>query len=316
MKILFMGTPEIAAESLQALIDSNLFEIVGVVTQPDRPFGRKLQMKPSEVKDLALANDLLVMTPENVNNPEVVKKIESLKPDMIVVVAYGQIIKPALLEMPKFGCINLHTSLLPKYRGAAPIQRAVIAGEKESGVTVMYMNEKMDAGDIITQERVPIAENETAAELHDNLSRVGARLLVKTLPEIFAGRNNRIPQDSSCVTFAAKLSKKDGLIDWNQPAEKLHNQIRGMNSWPVCFVPCEINGKMLNLKIWNSKRVAFSTDEVPGTVVDFTEYGSPVVQTSDGCVSLEIVQPAGKKKMDGAEFVRGYRIYKGFIFGG
>ncbi|MDA3799821.1 MAG: methionyl-tRNA formyltransferase [Kiritimatiellae bacterium] len=316
MKILFMGTPEIAAESLKTIIDADNFDIVGVVTQPDRPFGRKLKMMPLAVKVLALENDLEVLTPENVNTAESIEQIRALNPDIIVVVAYGQIIKPAILDIPKFGCINLHTSLLPKYRGAAPIQRAVLAGDTVSGATVMYMNEKMDDGDIISQVEVPIGPNDTASILHDNLSREGSKLLVETLSKIFNGTNERIPQNKSDVTFAAKLQKSDGLIDWSKPSQEVHNQIRGMNSWPVCFVKCVINGKEQNLKIWNSLRVTcYENGAVPGTVIDFTQHGSPIVQTGAGCVSLEIVQPEGKKKMDSAAFVRGYRIDKNFYFG-
>jgi methionyl-tRNA formyltransferase len=315
-KILFMGTPEIAAESLKAIIDDGKFDIVGVVSQPDRPFGRKLKMMPSAVKVLALENDLNVMTPESVNTAESIEMIQKLNPELIVVVAYGQIIKPAILDVPKFGCINLHTSLLPKYRGAAPIQRTVLAGDKVSGATVMYMNEKMDDGDIISQIEVAIEENDTASILHDNLSREGSKLLVETLPKIFDGTNERIPQDRAKITFAAKLKKSDGLIDWNKSYQEVHNKIRGMNSWPVCFVRCVVNCKEQNLKIWNSLPVTnFENKAVPGTVIDFTQHGSPVVQTSRGCVSLEVVQPEGKKKMEGSAFVRGYRIEKGFHLG-
>ena len=317
MKILFMGTPEIAAESLKAIIDCGKFEIVGVISQPDRPFGRKLKMMPSAVKILALEHGLNVMTPESVNTPESIEMIKGLNPDIIVVVAYGQIVKPAILEIPQFGCINLHTSLLPKYRGAAPIQRAVLAGDKVSGVTVMYMNEKMDDGDIISQTEVAIGENDTAAILHDNLSRVGSCLLVETLPKIFDGTNERVSQNKNEVTFAAKLKKSDGLIDWSKSAQEVHNQIRGMNSWPVCFVQCVINGKEQNLKIWNSLIAdgGEKSGAEPGTMIAFTDSGSPVLKTGDGCVSLEFVQPEGKKKMEGSAFVRGYRIEKGFLFG-
>ena len=317
MKILFMGTPEIAAESLKAIIDCDEFEIVGVISQPDRPFGRKLKMMPSAVKVLSLEYGLNVMTPESVNTPESIEMIKKLKPDIIVVVAYGQIIKPAILDIPTFGCINLHTSLLPKYRGAAPIQRAVLAGDKVSGATVMYMNEKMDDGDIISQIEVNIEENDTASILHDNLSREGSRLLVETLPKIFNGTTERVLQNRDEVTFAAKLKKSDGLIDWSKSAQEVHNQIRGMNSWPVCFVKCVINGKEQNLKIWNSliADVFELSGAEPGTVIAFTDSGLPVVQTGDGCVSLEFVQPEGKKKMEGSAFVRGYRIEIGFLFG-
>jgi methionyl-tRNA formyltransferase len=274
-------------------------------------------MMPSAVKILALENDLNVMTPESVNTTESIEMIREMNPDIIVVVAYGQIIKPAILEVSKFGCINLHTSLLPKYRGAAPIQRAVLAGDKVSGATVMYMNEKMDDGDIISQVEVAIEDNDTASVLHDNLSREGSKLLVATLPKIFDGTNERIPQNRDEVTFAAKLKKSDGLIDWDKSAQEVHNQIRGMNSWPVCFVRCVVNGKEQNLKIWNSLIVdeEGTSDFVNGTVVDFTDDGLPIVQTREGCVSLEFVQPEGKKKMEGSAFVRGYRIEKGFLFG-
>jgi len=317
MKILFMGTPEIAAESFKAIIDCGKFKIVGVISQPDRPFGRKLKLMPSAVKVLGLEHGLNVMTPESVNTAESIEMIKGLNPDIIIVVAYGQIIKPAILEIPQFGCVNLHTSLLPKYRGAAPIQRAVLAGDKVSGITLMYMNEKMDDGDIISQTEVAIGDNDTAAILHDNLSRIGSRLLVETLPKIFEGTNERVSQNKNEVTFAAKLKKSDGLVDWNKSVQEVHNQIRGMNSWPVCFVRCVINRKEQNLKIWNSSVVdGFELSGVePGTVIAFTDSGSPVVQTGVGCVSLEFVQPEGKKKMEGSAFVRGYRIEIGFLFG-
>jgi methionyl-tRNA formyltransferase len=247
MKILFMGTPEIAAESLKAIIDCGKFEIVGVISQPDRPFGRKLKMMPSAVKILALEHGLNVMTPESVNTPESIEMIKGLNPDIIVVVAYGQIIKPAILEIPKFGCINLHTSLLPKYRGAAPIQRAVLAGDKVSGVTVMYMNEKMDDGDIIFQTEVAIGENDTAAILHDNLSRVGSRLLVETLSKIFDG--TKVQKSSQHLYLIDRWNCGFGLCPFTYRAPCLlspaaHFLAVNKGLWAVvcvsagCRVPC------------------------------------------------------------------------------
>lgn len=297
LQIVFMGTPEFAVPVLQGLLDN--YKVRAVVTQPDRK-GNHGQINISPVKKLAQDKAILVLQPEKIK--EDYQEIINLKPDLIVTCAYGQIIPRELLECPRLGCINVHASLLPKLRGGAPIHKAIIEGHSKTGITIMYMNTKMDEGDIITQEEIPILDNDTASSLHDKLSILGRDLLLKTLPSIIDGTNSRVKQDSSQATYAFTLKKEDEKINFNKTARQIHNQIRGLNSWPGAY--CIFEGKIL--KVWDS----FITENYPigfnGEITAIYKEGIGV-KVSNGEVVFKIVQPEGKNKMDAISFVNGLR---------
>ena len=297
LQIVFMGTPEFAVPVLQGLLDN--YKVRAVVTQPDRK-GNHGQINVSPVKKIAQDKAILVLQPEKIK--EDYQEIINLKPDLIVTCAYGQIIPRELLECPRLGCINVHASLLPKLRGGAPIHKAIIEGHSKTGITIMYMNTKMDEGDIITQEEIPILDNDTASSLHDKLSILGRDLLLKTLPSIIDGTNSRIKQDSSQATYAFTLKKEDEKINFNKTARQIHNQIRGLNSWPGAY--CIFEGKIL--KVWDS----FITENYPigfnGEITAIYKEGIGV-KVSNGEVVFKIVQPEGKNKMDATSFVNGLR---------
>ena len=297
LQIVFMGTPEFAVPVLQGLLDN--YKVRAVVTQPDRK-GNHGQINVSPVKKLSQDKAILVLQPEKIK--EDYQEIINLKPDLIVTCAYGQIIPRELLECPRLGCINVHASLLPKLRGGAPIHKAIIEGHSKTGITIMYMNTKMDEGDIITQEEIPILDTDTASSLHDKLSILGRDLLLKTLPSIIDGTNSRIKQDSSQATYAFTLKKEDEKINFNKTARQIHNQIRGLNSWPGAY--CIFEGKIL--KVWDS----FITENYPvgfnGEITAIYKEGIGV-KVSNGEVIFKIVQPEGKNKMDATSFVNGLR---------
>jgi methionyl-tRNA formyltransferase len=305
MKAVFMGSAPLSCASLEVVLD--LCDLVAVVTQPDRPRGRSLKVCQCAVK--ARANDRVgtVLTPERINAPTSVEEIAALEPDVIVVVAYGQILGQPLLDLPRLGCINVHTSLLPKYRGAAPIQWAIANGESETGVTTMVMDAGMDTGDIILQQAVPIGPQHSAAELHDRLAEAGAELLRTTLEGLPTGNLPRIPQDNEAATMAPRLAKADGQVVWSRPAREIHNRVRGFNPWPgsVCLTP---GGK--RLKLWRVAQEPIEEGASPGMVVSFSE-GQPVVATGQGGIRLLEVQPEGGKVMDGAAYVRGHALALG-----
>ena len=297
LQVVFMGTPEFAVPVLQGLIDN--YKVRAVVTQPDKK-GNHGQINISPIKKLANDKAILVLQPEKIR--EDYQEIINLKPDIIITCAYGQIIPRELLECPKLGCINVHASLLPKLRGGAPIHKAIIEGHSKTGITIMYMNTKMDEGDIITQEEIPILDTDTASSLHDKLSILGRDLLLKTLPSIINGTNSRTKQDSSQATYAFTLKKEDEKINFNKTARQIHNQIRGLNSWPGAY--CIFEGKIL--KVWDS----FITDNYPigfnGQITAIYKEGIGV-KVSNGEVVFKIVQPEGKNKMDAISFVNGLR---------
>ena len=251
MKIIFMGTPDFAVPSLRALAGAKKHEVALVVTQPDRPKGRSKSLQPSDVKCCALELGIPVYQPERVRTPDAIARLREENADIIVVAAFGQILPKELLEMPRYGCINLHGSLLPEYRGASPIQQAVIDGKKEAGNTVMQMAEGLDSGDILLQERVTLAEDETAGSLYARLSGMGGPLLLRALDEIEAGTITPVPQDASKATHVKMLRKEMGDLDWAQPAQRLECQVRGFNPWPAAYT--HWNGKLL--KIWMAKAV-------------------------------------------------------------
>ena len=298
-----MGTPDFSVGTLRQLAAAG-HEIVAVVTQPDKPKGRGKAMQPTPVKEAAMELGLPVLQPVRVREEAFLDELEMLAPEVIVVVAFGQIIPKRLLEMPVYGCINVHASLLPDYRGAAPIQRAVIDGKKESGVTIMRMDEGLDTGDMIAKVVVPLAEDETGGSLFDKLSDAGAKLLVATLPSIADGSAGYEKQpEISPTPYAAMISKKDGKIDWNKSGAELERLVRGMNPWPSAYTGW--NGKLL--KIWKASVVQEESGKAPGSVVRTSKEGI-FVQTGEGMLCIRELQMEGKKRMEADAFLRGYQI--------
>ena len=306
-RIVFMGTPEFAVPSLQILIDREE-NLLGAVTQPDRPVGRGQQLKPPPIKQLALKYNIPVFQPEKVKSPDFIEKFKAMTPDLAVVVAYGQIFPGSLLEVPTCGFINVHSSLLPAYRGAAPINWALINGETEAGATIMVLDEGMDTGDIILQEAIPILPDDNALTLHDRLSRLGAKLLGKALDMLKTDSWNPAPQNHSMATYAPVLKKENGLINWNNDAEKIVNQVRGMTPWPGCFT--YLDGKLL--KIHRAEALAKEQGIPPSRIVSVSQ-NSIEVATSEGSLILKEVQLEGKKKMAAEDFIKGYKLTPGTV---
>ena len=299
-KVIFMGTPDFSVPVLQRLIEDG-YEIIAAVTQPDRPVGRKKVMTPPPVKVEALKHNIPVYQPEKIRKSEELQQIIALQPDVIVTAAFGQILPKELLDAPKFGCINVHASLLPELRGGAPIHYSIIQGKEKTGITIMYMAEKLDAGDIISVAEVKIEEEDTVGTLHDKLSAVGSELLSSTLPKLLAGEITPISQDDQLATFAPNIKRADEKIDWSLSGEEIYNKIRGLNPWPVAFTYYQGNV----MKVWSSKKVAKSIEAKPGTVVAINEDGPIIATGNDTYIQLKEVQPAGKKKMDSGQFLRG-----------
>jgi methionyl-tRNA formyltransferase len=298
MRLVFMGSAELACASLEAVAALPGHEVVAVVTQPDKPKGRDLQLAPPPVKDTAAKLGLPVQQPVKIREEAALAALRVLRPDLIIVVAYGQFLPKALLDMPAHGCINVHTSLLPRWRGAAPIQYAILHGDKLTGVTTMFINERMDAGDILRQRVEPIRPDDTSGALHDRLAVLGAQLLVETVNDVAAGKAARLPQDEAEVTLARKLTKEDGRVDWRKPAVEIERQVRAFDPWPGAFT---MAGELL-LKIWQAEIVT-GVSGAPGTVLE-----DLVVVTGQEGLRLREVQPAGKRRMSAAEFLRGHKI--------
>lgn len=307
MRIVFMGTPDFAVGSLQALCESGKHEILAVVTQPDRPKGRGNKLLQTPVKEYALAQGLTVYQPQKVKTPEFVELLHELQPELIVVAAFGQFLSKEILELPKYGCINVHASLLPKYRGAAPIQYAIIKGEKESGVTIMQMDIGMDTGAMLDKVVVPIAENTTMGELHDALREQGAALLLEVIDKIAAGTAVAEPQDNEQATYATLLDRSMEHIDWSKTAQEVHNLIRGFNPAPSTFTKLP-NGK--SLKIWGSKMTDKSSAAAAGTVIETGKY-SFFVACGEGVLEIIEVQPESKKRMPAQVFLNGRGVQEG-----
>lgn len=301
MKIVFMGTPDFAVPCLQRIIDMG-HKVTGVFTQPDKPKGRGMELAPPPVKELALKYGITVYQPEKLRDGTALEILRKLEPDLIVVVAYGRILPKEILMLPPLGCVNVHGSLLPKYRGAAPIQWSVINGDAVTGVTTMYMDEGMDTGDMILKSETAIGEDETAGELFDRLCGIGADCLEETLKLIGEGRAPRTPQDHGQATHAPMLEKKMGEIDFGKSAGELHNLIRGLSPWPGAYT--KFGGKLL--KIHGTKPVQQSGQ--PGEILDAER---AVIACGSGAIELLVVQPEGKARMSGAEFLRGRRLSKG-----
>ena len=313
MRVVFMGTPDCAVGTLEALIAEG-HEIRAVVTQPDKPKGRGKTLMPTPVKEVALKHEIPVLQPVKVREPEFVEQLRTMEPDVIVVAAFGQIISRDLLELPKYGCINVHASLLPAYRGAAPIQWAVINGDRESGVTIMRMNEGLDTGDMIDKVVVPLAEDETGGSLFEKLSHAGARLCVKVLEDLEAGRAVCTPQpEESTTAYAAMITKKMGEICWQRPAEEIEQLIRGLNPWPSAYT--YLDNK--SLKLWKAtveKAEEETENAVPGQVIRADKNGLCIC-TGDGILNVLELQLEGKKRMETAAFLRGYSIEVGSVLG-
>ncbi len=313
MRVVFMGSAEIACASLQTLLHTPGVEVVGIVTQPDRPAGRNRRLVSCPASSYAAQLGVKRYAPERVNATEALEHIQAWKPDIGVVVAYGQILKPALLAIPPLGFINVHTSLLPKYRGAAPIQWAVVNGDSETGVTIMQLDEGMDTGDILDQSRVPIGEWDTAGDVHDRLAVVGAALLPDVLARIAEGRHQPRPQEHAFATLAPKLNKADGRLFWNNPARMLYNQVRGLNPWPGCFCQYKCAGRVQTLRIMKSWAESVTGVSVPpGTVIDI--HNGPLVACGEGALRLLQVQPEGGKVMEGTSFLCGRTLKAGECF--
>ena len=311
MRVVFMGTPDFAVGTLKALLQSR-HQVVAVVTQPDKPKGRGKAMQFTPVKEVAVSAEIPVLQPKRVREPEVVEEIRQFHPDVIVVVAFGQLIPKAILDMPQYGCVNVHASLLPKYRGAAPIQWAVIDGEEKSGVTTMQMDEGLDTGDMLLTEEVVLDPQETGGSLFDKLSEVGAGLLLKTLDELEAGNVHPQKQPSESTTaYAAMLTKKMGEIDWTQSAVQIERLVRGLNPWPSAYT--HLGQK--TLKIWRAAvHPSMVQTKEPGTVIlmDKKHFS---VQTGDGMLEILELQLEGKKRMDADAFLRGYQVEDGIKLG-
>ena len=302
MRVVFMGTPDFAAASLQKLIDEN-YDVAGVFTQPDKPKGRGMEMSFSPVKELALRHGLPVYQPEKMRDGTALQIVKDLNPDILVVVAYGRILPDDILAVPKFGAINVHGSLLPKYRGAAPIQWAVLNGDKTTGVTTMYLAHDMDAGDVIYTEETEIGEFETAGELFDRLMVMGAQLLDKTLRDIEAGTAPRKPQDHTQATYVKMLDKSICPIDWNKSPREIVKHIYGLQPWPVATM--ELEGR--SFRVFGAAYSDVKTNKAPGSVVSADD--CLVMACADGqCLTITELQAPGKKRMQAADFLRGHRV--------
>jgi methionyl-tRNA formyltransferase len=308
MKILFWGTPDFAVPTLKLLYEAN-HEMVGVVTQPDRPKGRGRTLQPSPVKQYALEKGLEIFQPEKASDPQFITDLYQLRTDMFVVVAYGQILRETVLEIPKWFCMNVHASLLPKYRGAAPINRAILNGDTETGITTMKMDEGMDTGGMLLKRIVPIKPEDDAVTLADSLSRVGAELTRETLKALMSGKLDIIAQNDSEATLAPKLKKEEGLVVWEKSAETLHNQVRGFFPWPGAYT------------FYGSKRISIIKSEVvsgeesdkPGVVARVSDYGIEV-GTGEGRLIVKNLKPEGKGEMSAQSFMSGHPISKGEHF--
>ena len=317
-----MGTPDFIVPVLTAMKEAG-HDMLAAVTQPDKPKGRGKEMQMTPVKAKALELGIPVLQPKRVRDPEFVEQLRELKPDIMVVVAFGQILTKEVLEVPKYGCINVHASLLPMYRGAAPIQYVILNGEKETGVTTMFMDEGLDTGDMLLKTVVPITADETGGTLHDKLSAAGAELLIRTLEQMEAGTLQRIPQTGE-TCYVGTLKKSMGEMDWTRPAEELERQVRGLNPWPSAYT--FLNGK--TLKIWkaevlHTEAVSSQEAEEPEALADRKSCGSVIVisrdsiqvQTGDGILAIRELQLEGKKRMTADAFLRGYPVEAGTILG-
>lgn len=306
-----MGTPDFSVPILEALIEQENLEIVAVITQPDRKVGRKQIVTAPPVKKLALAHDLLVLQPEKLSGSEEMKKILELEPDLLITAAYGQYVPTKLLKTPRFKAINVHASLLPKYRGAAPIHYALLKGDEKTGITIMYMEKEMDAGNIISQREIMIGETDDTGTLFEKLSLLGRDLLLDTLPDIFSGQNQSIVQDESKVSYSPMISKEEEKIDWMKSAKEIFNQVRALRPAPGAYTL--LNGE--RFKIWDAKVREEMSEAKAGMVVQVDKEKLLVATGNGQLLSLLSVQPAGKRALAIEEYLAGAEIEKGDLFG-
>lgn len=312
LRIVFFGTAGIAVPSLVGLAGQEGLSIVAVVTQPDRPKGRALQLQPSAVKEAALRIGLPVLQPERCRNESFLSALRELKPDLIAVIAYGQILPPALLAIPAHGCLNVHASILPRHRGAAPIQWAVLEGDAETGVTIMKMDAGLDTGDMLSVERTPIAVTDTAQTVHDRLALLGAETLARTIPPYIAGELRPIPQPAEGVTYARKITREDGALDWRQPAVRLDRWVRGLTPWPGTFTHMPASPHPMLLKVWKAE-VDPQGQGPAGTVLSAGREGVVVACGTGGLRLLEL-QREGGKRLAARDFLAGYPLMPGTMF--
>ena len=299
MRVLFIGTGEIGVPALRWLIDSPEHELIGVVTQPDKPVGREQRIEAPPVKTALAGNDVPILQPKRIKSEETVAEIRALAPDVIVVMAYGQILPRAVLEIPRIACLNLHASLLPRHRGAAPIQASIMAGDRETGITVMYMDEGLDTGDVMLERRIEIAPDETGGSLHDRLAEIAPGSLQEALEKLQASTAPRIPQDSSGATYAPKLEREHGRIDWSEAPALIERKIRAFNPWPGAFtILRDATGTERKLKVHRASVVPAESSDPEKLVI----------AAKDGALRLEEVQLEGKRRMNAAEFLRGYNV--------
>ncbi len=306
MRIVFMGTPDFAVPSLKALVETG-HEVCGVFTQPDKPKNRGMKLQQSPVKQYALEAGLTVYQPAKMRDGEALSILQRLKPDLIAVAAYGKILPVDILELPRLGCVNVHSSLLPKYRGAAPINWAILNGDDETGVTIMYMAEGMDTGDILTQAVTPIDINENAAQLFDRLAQMGAELLVETVEGLETGTVKPVPQDESRASHASMLSREQSPMDWGRTARQLHDQVRGLFPWPSATA--ELDG--VRCKILRTALSGETTNKAPGTVLQADKKGLRAACGDGGVLDILELQPDGKKAMAATAFLLGHPILMG-----
>ena len=299
MRIVFIGTGEVGVPTLQGLLKSE-HDVVGVVTQPDKPVGRSQQIEPPPIKRIPITTKIAILQPPRIKDPHTIEEIRAITPDVIVVMAYGQILPRAVLEIPKIACLNLHASLLPRWRGAAPIQAAIAAGDQETGITVMYMDEGLDTGDILLERKLDILPTDTGASLHERLAQVAPEALFESLRLLTAKSAPRIPQDNAQATYAPKLKRDDGRIDWSEPAEVIERKIRAFNPWPGAFI--KLGDR--NLKVFSASLVNRSGK--PGEILRSEK--ELVIGAGNDALALGEVQLEGKKRMSAAEFLRGYPL--------
>jgi methionyl-tRNA formyltransferase len=313
LRIVFFGTAELACASLAALADIPAFSLVAVVTQPDRPKGRDLRLQPSPVKALALQRGLAVWQPARCRAPEFLDPLRAASPDLVVVAAYGQILPQALLDLPPHGCLNVHTSLLPRHRGAAPIQWAILDGDAETGVTIMQMDAGLDTGAVLAREATPILPADTAHTLHDRLAELGARLLVRTIPDHVGGRITPQPQPAEGATYARKITKEDGRLDWTQPAALLHRRLRALTPWPGTFTRLPEGGNQRLLKVWAAEVVPAPSGQ-PGEILS-ADAGGVLIRCGTDALRVTELQREGGRRLRAADFLAGHPVRSGAVLG-
>jgi methionyl-tRNA formyltransferase len=311
LRVIFFGTAELACASLAALAKEPAFRVLGVVTQPDRPKGRDLRLQPPPVKVLASRLGLPVWQPERCRQPEFVEHLRSLAPELIVVAAYGQLLPPAILTLPPHGCVNVHASLLPRHRGAAPIQWALLEGDAETGVTLMQMDAGLDTGDILSRVTTPITADDNAQTLHDRLATLGAELLVRTLPDLVAGRISPRPQPAEGVSYARKITKDDGRLDWRLPADVLWHRVRAFTPWPGAFTFLPATPQPVRLKIWRAEPAESAAGHA-GEILSAAQTGV-VVACGSGALRLLELQREGGRRLPAAEFLAGHALPAGTV---